>query len=84
MTNVHEILAKVRTARQKLPFNEAAVLYAATVRLAAAQGATLRARLVQIDDSGGLHLLAFDDQAPEIEPGYLAPEIHGADAPRKS
>jgi tetratricopeptide (TPR) repeat protein len=84
MTNVHEILAKVRSARQKLPFNEAAVLYAATVRLAAAQGATLRARLVQIDDSGGLHLLAFDDQAPEIEPGYLAPELHGADAPRKS
>jgi tetratricopeptide (TPR) repeat protein len=84
MTNVHEILAKVRSARQKLPFNEAAVLYAAVVRLAAAQGATLRARLVEIDDSGGLHLLAFDDQAPEIEPGYLAPELHGADAPRKS
>ena len=84
MTNVYEILEKVRTARQRLPPNEAAVLFAAAVRLAAAQGATLRARLVQLDDSGGLHLAAFDDQAPEPEPGYLAPELLAADAPRKS
>ena len=67
-----------------MPPGEAAVLFAAAVRLAAAQGATLRSRLVQIDDSGGLHLAQFDDQAPESEPGYLAPELHGADAPRKS
>ena len=84
MTNVYEILEKVRTARQRLPPNEAAVLFAAALRLAAAQGATLRARLVQIDDSGGLHLAPFDDQAPESEPGYLAPELLSADAPRKS
>ncbi len=84
MTNVYEILEKVRTSRQRLPVNEAAVLFAAALRLAAAQGATLRARLVQIDDSGGLHLGAFDDQAPEPEPGYLAPELLAADAPRKS
>ena len=84
MTNVYEILEKVRTARQRVPPNEAAVLFAAALRLAAAQGATLRARLVQIDDSGGLHLAPFDDQAPEVEPGYLAPELLSADAPRKS
>ncbi|MGZ6142199.1 MAG: hypothetical protein ACXWLM_02620 [Myxococcales bacterium] len=84
MTNVHEILEKVRAAQQRLPPNEAAVLFAAAVRLAAAQGATLRSRLLQIDDSGGLHLAQFDDQAPETEPGYLAPELLGADAPRKS
>ncbi|TMA24469.1 MAG: hypothetical protein E6J88_10930 [Deltaproteobacteria bacterium] len=84
MTNVHEIIEKVRGAGQRLPPGEAAVLFAAAVRLAAAQGATLRSRLVQIDDSGGLHLAQFDDQAPESEPGYLAPELHGADAPRKS
>src|SRR5712691_4456630 len=79
MTNVHEIIEKVRGAGQRLPPGEAAVLFAA-----AAQGGTLRSRLLQIDDSGGLHLAQFDDQAPESEPGYLAPELHGADAPRKS
>ena len=84
MTNVHDILEKVRAAQQRLPPNEAAVLFAAAVRLAAAQGATLRSRLLQIDDSGGLHLSPFDDQAPEAEPGYLAPELRAADAPRKS
>ena len=84
MTNLHEILEKARAARQRLPTNEAAVLFAAAVRLAAAQGATLRARLVQIDDSGGLHIAAFDDHAPETEPGYLAPELMGPEAPRKS
>src|SRR5436190_1422105 len=47
MTNVHEILDKARAARQRLQPNEAAVLFAAAVRLAAAQGHTLRARLVQ-------------------------------------
>src|SRR5437868_11896928 len=84
MTNVHEILEKARAARQRLQPNEAAVLFAAAVRTAAAQGHTLRGRLVQIDDSGVLHLAPFDDQAPETEPGYLAPELLAADAPRKS
>jgi tetratricopeptide (TPR) repeat protein len=84
MTNVYEILGKVRGAKQRLPANEATVLFAAALRLAAAQGATLRARLVQIDDSGGLRLVPFDDQSPETEPGYLAPELLAADAPRKS
>jgi tetratricopeptide (TPR) repeat protein len=84
MTNVHEIIEKARAANQRLPSNEATVLFAAALRLAAAQGATLRARLVQIDDTGGLHLAAFDDKAPETEPGYLAPELLQVDAPRKS
>lgn len=83
MTNVQEILEKARSSGQRLSAHEAAVLYAAAVRLASAQGATLRGRLVQIDESGGLHLAPFDDQAPEEEPGYLAPELLGADAPRK-
>ena len=80
MTNVHDILEKVRAGQQRLPPNEAAVLFAAAVRLAAAQGATVRSRLLQIDDSGGLHLAPFDDQAPETEPGYLAPEVQGGGA----
>ena len=84
MTNLHEIIEKARASRQRLPPNEAAVLFAAAVRLAAAQGATLRARLVQLDDSGVMQLAPFDDQAPEPEPGYLAPELLSADAPRKS
>ena len=84
MTNVHDILEKVRAAQQRLPPNEAAVLFAAAVRLAAAQGATIRSRLLSIDEHGALHLAQFDDQAPESEPGYLAPELASADAPRRS
>ena len=84
MTNLHDILEKARSSGQRLSASEAAVLYAAIVRAAAAQGATLRARLAQIDESGALHLAPFDDQAPEGEPGYLAPELLAKDAPRKS
>jgi tetratricopeptide (TPR) repeat protein len=84
MTNVHDILERARASGQRLPEKEAAVLFAAAVRLAATKGATLRGRLVQIDDAGVLHLAPFDDQAPEDEPGYLAPELRDADAPRKS
>ncbi len=84
MTNVYDILEKSFATGARLPPNEAAVLFAAAVRQAAAQGATLRARLLQIDDSGVLLLAPFDDQAPESEPGYLAPELHAKDAPRKS
>lgn len=84
MTNVHDILEKSRATGARLQPNEAAVLFAAAVRLAAAQGATLRSRLLQIDEAGVLHVASFDDQAPESEPGYLAPELAQADAPRKS
>jgi len=84
MTNVHDILEKARAGGTRLAPNEAAVLFAAAVRTAAAQGATLRARFLQIDDAGILQVLPFDDQAPETEPGYLAPELQGKDAPRKS
>ena len=75
MTNVHDILEKVRAAGTRLQPSEAAVLFAAAVRLAAAQGATLRSRLLAIDEAGVLHVASFDDQAPEGEPGYLAPEL---------
>src|SRR3954470_2017709 len=83
MMNLHEILEKARSAGQRLPYNEAAVLYAAAVRLAAAHGSTLRGRLVQIDEAGGLHVASSDAEAPEAEPGYLAPELLAADAPAK-
>ena len=83
MTTLHEILDKARAAKQRLPPNEAAVLFAAVVRLAAAQRATVRARLVQIDEAGGLHLAQLDDRVPETEPAYEAPELRGRDAPRK-
>jgi len=84
MISVHEILEKARASGHRLPYNEAAVLYAAAVRLADAQGATLRGRLVQIDDAGGLHVDGFDEDSPEAEPGYMAPELLAADAPPKS
>ena len=82
--NVHEILEKARAAGHRLPYNEAAVLFAAAIRLAAAHGSTLRGRLVQIDEAGGLHVEAFDEHAPEAEPGYLAPELLAADAPPRT
>jgi tetratricopeptide (TPR) repeat protein len=84
MITVHEILEKARASGHRLPYNEAAVLYAAAVRLADAQDATLRGRLVQIDDAGGLHVDGFDEDAPEAEPGYMAPELLAADAPPKT
>ena len=49
MTNVHDILEKARAAGQRLPERDAALLFAAAMRLASAQGATLRGKLVQID-----------------------------------
>jgi len=84
MMNLHEILEKARAAGHRLPYNEAAVLFAAAVRLAAAHGSTLRGRLVQIDEAGGLHVEGFDEHAPEAEPGYLAPELLAADAPPRT
>jgi tetratricopeptide (TPR) repeat protein len=84
MITLHEILEKARASGHRLPYNEAAVLYAAAVRLADAQDETLRGRLVQIDDAGGLHVGGFDEDAPEAEPGYMAPELLAADAPPKS
>lgn len=84
MISTHEILEKSRAAGQRLPYNEAAVLFAGAVRLAAANDSTLRGRLVRIDDAGGLHVEGFDEQAPEAEPAYLAPELLSADAPDKN
>ncbi|HEX9576199.1 MAG TPA: hypothetical protein VF993_00495, partial [Myxococcales bacterium] len=84
MTNLREMLERARVAGQRLPEKDAALLFAVAMRLASAQGATLRGRLVQIDEAGVMHLLPFDDQAPEEELGYLAPELLAKDAPRKS
>ncbi|HET7789028.1 MAG TPA: hypothetical protein VFL36_23850, partial [Myxococcales bacterium] len=84
MATLHEILEKARAAKQRVAPNEAAVMFAAVVRLAAAQNATLRARLVQIDEAGGLHVAPLDDRLPETEPGYEVPELLGKDAPRKN
>src|SRR2546428_697598 len=84
MISTHEILEKSRAAGQRLPYNEAAVLFAGAVRLAAASDSTLRGRLVRIDDAGGLHVKGFDEQAPEAEPAFLAPELLSADAPDKN
>src|SRR5256885_2653053 len=84
MTTAHEILEKARAAGQRLPYNEAAVLFTAAVRLAATSDSTLRARLLRIDEAGGLHLDTFDEDAPEAEPAYLAPELLTPDAPDKT
>jgi len=84
MMTAHEILEKARAAGQRLPYNEAAVLFSAAVRLAAASDSTLRGRLLRIDEAGGLHLDTFDEDAPEAEPAYLAPELLTLDAPDKT
>src|SRR2546423_9709123 len=81
MITVLEILERARSAGQRLPYNEAAVLFAAAVRLAAANDSTLRARLLQIDDAGGLRLEPFDEEAPEADPAYLAPGLLSPAAP---
>jgi tetratricopeptide (TPR) repeat protein len=84
MMTVHEILEKARIAGQRLPYNEAAVLFAATVRLAAETDSTIRPRLIRIDDNGGLRLEPLDEEAPEADPAYLAPELLSHDAPDKN
>ena len=84
MITVLEILERARTAGQRLPYNEAAVLFAAAVRLAAANDSTLRARLIRLDDGGGLHLAPFDEEGPDPDPAYLAPELLSPDAPDKN
>src|SRR5438067_3911439 len=84
MITVLEILERARSGGQRLPYNEAAVLFAAAVRLAAANDSTLRARLLQIDDAGRLRLEPFDEEAPDPDPAYLAPELLSPDAPDKN
>jgi tetratricopeptide (TPR) repeat protein len=85
MINLHDILDKSRSSGQKLAPGEASVLFAAAVRLAATSGSTLRSRLLEIDELGGLHLLPFDEtERRESEPSYLAPELLGSEPPRRS
>jgi tetratricopeptide (TPR) repeat protein len=84
MITAREILDKARASGHRLPYNEAAVLFAAAVRLAAVNDSTLRGWLVLIDEAGGLHVGVFEENAPEAEPAFLAPELMTADAPDKS
>jgi tetratricopeptide (TPR) repeat protein len=84
MTTLHDILEKARASGQKLQPSEATVVFAAAVRLAASRSATLRPRLLQIDEAGGLHLDPFDERALETEPAYMAPELFGPGAQRKN
>ena len=85
MINLHDILDKCRSSGLKLAPGEASVLFAAAVRLAATSGSTVRSRLLEIDELGGLHLLPFDEtERRESEPSYLAPELLGSDPPRRS
>jgi tetratricopeptide (TPR) repeat protein len=84
MTTLHDILEKARTSGQKLQPSEAAVVFAAAVRLAASRTATLRPRLLHIDEAGGLHLDPLDERALETEPAYMAPELFGPGAQRKN
>ncbi len=79
-TTVDQILERARAAAQELAPFESSALFAASIRLAAAQGATLRSQLLQLDGAGQLSLLPFDDRAPNVEPGYLAPELLEGDA----
>jgi len=84
LITLHEILERARTSGQKLPHGEATWLFAAVTRLAAAQGATIRARLVQIDPAGALHVAPFDAARSDDDPGYLAPELSEPAAPLKT
>jgi hypothetical protein len=84
MATVHDVLARARAAQQKIPAGEAGVLFAAVMRLAASQAATLRSRLVQIEASGMVSLVPFDSSAADDETGYLAPELLEAEAPAKT
>jgi hypothetical protein len=81
---LHDLIEKARASAQKLQPSEAAVLFAASVRLAATRGATLRSRLIEIDEAGGLHLLPFEENAPEPTPSYVAPEALAPGGPRRT
>ena len=83
MITLHDILERSRASGQKLAAGEALWLFAAVVRLAAAQGGTVRSRLVQMDSSGALHLARFDEKRDD-ETGYHAPELQERGAPAKT
>ena len=83
LITLHDILERSRASGQKLAAGEALWLFAAVVRLAAAQGGTVRSRLVQMDSSGALHLARFDEKRDD-ETGYHAPELQERGAPAKT
>ena len=80
-TTVEQILERARRTGQELAPFESSALFSAAIHLAAAQGATLRGQLVQLDESGGISLLPLDERQAKLEPGYLAPEMLDADGP---
>ena len=84
MITVHDILDRARASGQKLAAGESLWLFAAAVRLAAAQSATIRSRLIQVDASGAVHLGRFDEKRADDEHGYLAPELLERGAPAKT
>jgi tetratricopeptide (TPR) repeat protein len=84
LITVHDILERARASGQKLAAGEALWLFAAVVRLAAAQSATIRSRLVHVDASGTIQLGRFDEKRAEDEQGYLAPELLERGAPAKT
>ena len=84
MITLHDILERARAAGQKLAAGEALWLFAAVTRLAAAQKATVRSRLVHLDPSGSIQLARFDEKRAEDEQGYLAPELLERGAPAKT
>jgi len=84
LITLHDILERARAAGQKLAAGEALWLFAAVTRLAAAQKATVRSRLVHLDPSGSIQLARFDEKRAEDEQGYLAPELLERGAPAKT
>ncbi len=84
MITLHDILERARAAGQRLAAGEALWLFAAVTRLAAAQKATVRSRLVHLDPSGSIQLARFDEKRADDEQGYLAPELLERGAPAKT
>jgi hypothetical protein len=84
LITLHDILERARTAGQKLAAGEALWLFAAVTRLAAAQSATIRSRLVHLDPSGSIQLARFDEKRADDEQGYFAPELLERGAPAKT
>jgi tetratricopeptide (TPR) repeat protein len=84
LITLHDILERARASGQKLAAGEALWLFAAVTRLAAAQGGTVRSRLVQMDPSGAILLARFDEKRADDETGYHAPELLERGAPAKT
>jgi tetratricopeptide (TPR) repeat protein len=80
--SLQQLIDRARAAGQQLPAEEAGLLFAAAVRLAAEQGAPLRPSRLLLLMSGAVALASRDEG--EDRPGYLAPELAAADPPRRT